>query len=121
MRCAIFHRNTNLLIIWRNVNIFTQVTLHPSIISGKKWRSPLQTFFETSTFYHLFTIFKRFVIFEVNADFLINQLTKYFYRSVEILYLHDRRHLTLLRYSKKFGQRIKSTPTRKYKFKQLSK
>ena len=55
---VIFHINTNLLILQRNVNIFTQETLYPSINSEKNWRSPSQTFFETSTFCHFFTIFK---------------------------------------------------------------
>ena len=46
MRCAIFQINTNLLIIQRNVNIFTQQTLYPSFILRKNWRSPSQTFYE---------------------------------------------------------------------------
>ena len=65
----------------------------------KKLALPLQKFFETFTFYHFFTIFKgvRFAIFQVNADSLINQLTKYFYT----------RHLTLLLYfTKKFALSI---------------
>ena len=58
MWCAIFQINTNLLLIQRNVNIFTQETLYPSFISKKNWHSLSQTFFETTTFYHFFTIFK---------------------------------------------------------------
>ena len=58
MRCDIFHVNTNLLIIQRNVNIFAQETIYPSIVLEKNWSSPSQTFFDTSTFYHFFTIFK---------------------------------------------------------------
>ena len=38
---------------------FTQETLHPSFISKRNLRSPQQKFFETSTFYHIFTIFIR--------------------------------------------------------------
>ena len=44
----------------------------------KNWHSPLQMFFETSTFYLYFQKWVKFVIFQVNADFLINQLTEYF-------------------------------------------
>ena len=47
----------------------------------KNSRPRLQKFFETSTFYHFFTTFKkwvRFVIFQVTADFLINQLQNIF-------------------------------------------
>ena len=67
--------------IQRNVNIFTQETLYPSFILRNNWSSPSQMFYGTSTFYYFFTIFKRviFVTFQVNPDFLINQLTKYFY------------------------------------------
>ena len=57
---AIFQINTNLLITGRNINIFTQEALYPSLISKKKkkiWRSPSWTFFKTSTFYLIFTIF----------------------------------------------------------------
>ena len=60
MRCALFLLSLliSLLITERNINIFTQETLHLSFIFRKQWRSPLQTFFETSTVYRIFTIFK---------------------------------------------------------------
>ena len=58
MKCVIFHINTNLLIIQQNINIFTQETLYPSVTSKRNQRSPSKKFFETSTFYHFFTIFK---------------------------------------------------------------
>ena len=58
MRCAIFQINTDLLVIYQNINIFTQETSYLSIIWKKIWRFPAKTFFETSTFYNLFTILK---------------------------------------------------------------
>ena len=36
MSCTIFQRNTDLLVIYQNINNFTQDTLHPSFILGKK-------------------------------------------------------------------------------------
>ena len=36
MRCAILQMKANLLVIYKNINIFTQKTLHPSFISKKK-------------------------------------------------------------------------------------
>ena len=59
---------------------FTQNTSHFSFISKKNLCSSSQILLETSTFYPIFIIFNsewgRFVIFQINADFLINQLTK---------------------------------------------
>ena len=65
--------------IQRNVNIFTQTTLYPAFILEKNQLSPQR--FSKHPLFTTFTIFKRvmFVILQVNADFLINQLTKYFY------------------------------------------
>ena len=90
MSCTIFQRNTDLLVIYQNINNLTQENLYPSFISEKTWRSSSQMVFESIIFFHVFTIFKkwvRIVIFQINTDFLINQLTKYFYT----------RHLTLLK------------------------
>ena len=56
-RWTIFQINTNILVIYHNINIFIQETLYPPVISKNSWCSPSQTFFETSTFYHIFTIF----------------------------------------------------------------
>ena len=82
VRCAVFQIKTNLLVIYQIINIFTQETLYPSFISKKNLRSPLETIFETSTFYHIFYYFKqrvRIVIFQINADFLINHLKLFLY------------------------------------------
>ena len=91
MRCAIFQIKTNLLVIYQDINIFTKETLYPSIIWKKNWRSRLLAFFETSTFYHIFTVrfvTVRFVIFQINTNFLINQLQKYFHGRYLTLLLH---------------------------------
>ena len=57
MSCAVFQINTELQTIEENIKIFTQETLYYSCISKKIWRSPSQTFFETTGFYYIFTIF----------------------------------------------------------------
>ena len=47
----------------------------------KDWRSPSETFFRNILFlqhFHYFEKWVGFVIFQINADFLINHLTKYF-------------------------------------------
>ena len=75
MRSAIVQINTD-LIIYQNINNFTQVTLYSFFISKKNWHSLLQTFFKTSFFSYL-------TVNEVcdnskNTDFLINQLKNIF-------------------------------------------
>ena len=60
IRCTIFQINTDLLVIFQKFNIFTHETLYLSIIlkkEKKKWPSPSPTFFQTSTFYNIFTLF----------------------------------------------------------------
>ena len=59
MGCAMLQIKTSLLVIYQIVNIFKQETLYPSFISEKNWRYPSQEFFETSTFYSIFTILNR--------------------------------------------------------------
>ena len=58
----------NLLVIQKNINIFTKKTLYPSFISKESWRCPSQTFFETSVFYHIFTTF--------NSEWLLSKSAK---------------------------------------------
>ena len=53
-----FQIYTDHLVIYQSFNIFTQETLYPFIIWKKDWRCPSQKFFETSTFYNLFTVLK---------------------------------------------------------------
>ena len=65
-----------------NTNIFTREILYPSFISKKVWRSPWQRFFETSTFstFSLFLTVNEVCNIQINANFLINKLKKYFYK-----------------------------------------
>ena len=83
MRCAIFQIKTNLLVIYQDINIFTKETLYPSIIWKKNWRSRLLAFFETSTFYHIFTVFNSEVCNISNKHQLPNKsATKIFSRKI---------------------------------------
>ena len=99
MRCAIFQTKTDLLVIYQNVNIFTQETLYPSFIS-KKISTLHRKGFSKHPLFTTFSLFEewvKFVIFQINADFLMNQSTKYFYT----------KHLTLLLHAiKKFALSI---------------
>ena len=57
MRCALFQINTNLLLIYLNIKIFTENTWHLFLISKRNWRFPSLASFESFTFYHIFTFF----------------------------------------------------------------
>ena len=72
----LFQTNTDLLLIHQNSNDFTQETLYLSFISKKKWCSPSQRFFKTSTFYHIFTIFNSEVCNISNKYWLHSKSTK---------------------------------------------
>ena len=77
MRCTIFQRNANLLVIHQD--IISHMRL---LYLEKNWRSSLQMFSETIIFFPYFHHFKkwvRFLIFEIDADFKINQLKNFFY------------------------------------------
>ena len=118
MSCTIFQMNTDLLVIYQNINNFTQEALYPSSISKKNGALHHKCFLK----HPLFTTFSLFLkVSEVcnisskcwlpnnslknyfytkhlglflhfqKFNFLINQLTKYFYT----------RHLTPLFYFKK--------------------
>ena len=50
IRCAIFQINTNLLLIYQNINIFTQETLYLFIIWKKRWHCPSQNFLKHPLF-----------------------------------------------------------------------
>ena len=69
LRCAIFQININLLVIQQNINIFTQETLYTSFNLKKKLALSIETFFETSIFYHIFTIQDLFQTF-IRCDYL---------------------------------------------------
>ena len=57
MRCAILQMKANLLVIYKNINIFTQKTLHPSFISKKKkFAFSIANVFGNIHLYHIFTI-----------------------------------------------------------------
>ena len=58
MRYVILQTKTKLLVIQQNINIFTQEALVLPSFKEKDWRSPSQTYSKTSTFYHIFVIFK---------------------------------------------------------------
>ena len=93
MRCPMFEKSTNLLVIYQYINIFTSDTLYPSIIWKKNLRSPSHKFFESSTFYNTWV---RFVIFQM-LDLIINQLIKYFYKIHPTSFLHFKKHCALHR------------------------
>ena len=93
MRCPMFEKSTDLLVIYQYINIFTPDTLYPSIIWKKNLRSPSHKFFESSTFYNTWV---RFVIFQM-LDLIINQLIKYFYKIHPTSFLHFKKHCALHR------------------------
>ena len=93
MRCPMFEKSTDLLVIYQYINIFTPDTLYTSIIWKKNLRSPSHKFFESSTFYNTWV---RFVIFQM-LDLIINQLIKYFYKIHPTSFLHFKKHCALHR------------------------
>ena len=99
MRCAIFQINTNLLITERNINIFAQETLYLSFILKKILALSIANIIQNIHFsphFHYFYQWVRFLIFQINTDFLINQLQKYFYTKHLTLLLHSNKKVVLL-------------------------
>ena len=98
MRCTIVEINTNLLIIQRNINIFTGGTFYPSFIFKKIGALHRKHFSKHPLFttFSLFLTVNEFAIFQINADFLINQLEKYFYTTHLTLFLHSNKKICTL-------------------------
>ena len=74
MRCAVFQINTDLLVKYQHVSIFTYEALHPSFTSKKIWYHPLRKFLEISTFIahtYQFSLQMRCSIFQINTDHLV--------------------------------------------------
>ena len=93
MRCAIFQININ-LIIYRNINFFTKGTFYHSF--EEKLALSITNIFRNIHFlphFHCFSL--GFAISQINTDFLINQLSKYFYTSHLTLLLHSNKKFAL--------------------------
>ena len=74
MRCAVFQINTDLLVIYQHINIFTYEALYPSFTPKKIWYPPLRKFVEISTFIahtYQFSLWMRCAIFQINTDHLV--------------------------------------------------
>ena len=76
MRCAMFQVNAYLLVIYQNINIFTQEALYSPFISEKivAFNRKLFSKYPFFTTFSLFQLWFRFLIFEISTDLLINQL-----------------------------------------------
>ena len=57
MSCTIFQRNTDLLMIYQNINTFIQEALYPSFISKKKWNGLHRKFLLIQSFFSIFSLF----------------------------------------------------------------
>ena len=88
MRCAIFQINANLLVIYNTLIFLHKRICNPPSVDknlalsiAKVILSSSQTFFQTSTFYYLFTFLTCWLfltILQLNTDFLNNQLKTIF-------------------------------------------
>ena len=85
MSCTIFQRNTVLLIIYQNINKFTQETLYPSFISKKKKNRmvSIANFFWNNHFFSIFSLF-------LKVGEVFNNSNKCWFpnRSVNKIFLH---------------------------------
>ena len=92
-----FQRNTNFVIIEWNINNFAQETLYLPFIS-EKIGAVRRKHFSNIHFlpqFHYFQQRARFVIFQMNTDFLINQLQKYLYTKHPTLLFHSNKKFVL--------------------------
>ena len=97
MSCTIFQRNTDLLVIYQNINNFTQETLYPSFVSKKIGALHCKSFSK----HPLFTLFSLFL----TVSEVCNISNKYWLpnKSATKIFLRDyfTKHFTLLLHSNK--------------------
>ena len=74
MSCTIFQRNTDLLIIYQNINNFTQETLYPSFISKKNGMVSIANFFWNNNFFQYFHYFQVSEVCNISSKYwLLNK------------------------------------------------